>query len=143
MSQLRLATHACRVSQVDTVRFTDADAAYPALTLSGISTNASIGSRRYRVVASIQVEDDGPGVPAELKDTVFYPLVTGRPGGTGLGLSIALEDARLHNGELDAWGRPGKGAHFVLTLPRVAGKTIQGRPIKVAPKDFHEENFFL
>ncbi len=41
-------------------------------------TNASIGSRRYRVVVGIQVEDDGPGVPAELKDTVFYPLVTGR-----------------------------------------------------------------
>ena len=40
-------------------------------------TNASIGSRRYRVVVGIQVEDDGPGVPVELKDTVFYPLVTG------------------------------------------------------------------
>jgi len=45
-------------------------------------TNASIGSRRYRVVACIQVEDDGPGVPAEIKDTVFYPLITGRQGGT-------------------------------------------------------------
>jgi two-component system sensor histidine kinase MtrB len=56
-------------------------------------------------------------------------------GGTGLGLSIALEDARLHNGELDAWGRPGKGAHFVLTLPRIAGEQIEGRPIKVVPLD--------
>lgn len=64
-------------------------------------------------------------------------------GGTGLGLSIALEDARLHNGELDAWGRPGLGAHFVLTLPRKAGANIEGRPIKAAPKDFHEENFYL
>lgn len=64
-------------------------------------------------------------------------------GGTGLGLSIALEDARLHNGELDAWGRPGKGAHFVLTLPRVAGESIYSRPIRAAPKDFHQENFYL
>jgi two-component system sensor histidine kinase MtrB len=56
-------------------------------------------------------------------------------GGTGLGLSIALEDARLHNGELDAWGRPGKGAHFVLTLPRIAGEQIEGRPIKAVPLD--------
>lgn len=63
-------------------------------------------------------------------------------GGTGLGLSIALEDARLHNGELDAWGRPGKGAHFVLTLPRTAGAQIVSRPIKPTPEDFHEENFY-
>lgn len=54
-------------------------------------------------------------------------------GGTGLGLSIALEDARLHNGELEAWGRPGKGAHFVLTLPRVAGEQIQSRIISLKP----------
>jgi len=64
-------------------------------------------------------------------------------GGTGLGLSIALEDARLHNGELDAWGRPGLGANFVLTLPRIAGAEIQSRPIKPTPEDFHEENFYL
>ena len=64
-------------------------------------------------------------------------------GGTGLGLSIALEDARLHNGELDAWGRPNKGAHFVLTLPLIAGSSIQGRPISITPEDFHQESFYL
>lgn len=58
-------------------------------------------------------------------------------GGTGLGLSIALEDARLHNGELEAWGRPGKGAHFVLTLPRQASANISSRLIKLQPDDFH------
>jgi two-component system sensor histidine kinase MtrB len=63
-------------------------------------------------------------------------------GGTGLGLSIALEDARLHNGELDAWGRPGQGAHFVLTLPRKAGEFINSRPLKAQPEDLHEENFY-
>jgi two-component system sensor histidine kinase MtrB len=46
-----------------------------------------------------------------------------------LGLSIALEDARLHNGELEAWGEPGKGAHFVLYLPRRAGEQLQSRLI--------------
>jgi len=56
-------------------------------------------------------------------------------GGTGLGLSIALEDARLHNGELDAWGRPGLGAHFVLTLPRTYGNQIERRLIAIEPKD--------
>lgn len=59
-------------------------------------------------------------------------------GGTGLGLSIALEDARLHNGELEAWGRPTKGAHFVLTLPRHAGQEIISRLIRLTPDDFHE-----
>ena len=42
-------------------------------------------------------------------------------GGTGLGLSIALEDARLHGGWLQAWGEPGDGSQFRLTLPRTAG----------------------
>jgi two-component system sensor histidine kinase MtrB len=47
-----------------------------------------------------------------------------------------LEDARLHNGELDAWGAPGYGAHFVLTLPRIAGQQIGGRPIRPQPVDY-------
>jgi len=42
-----------------------------------------------------------------------------------------LEDARLHNGELEAYAEPGKGAHFVLTLPRRAGDEISGRLIKL------------
>jgi two-component system sensor histidine kinase MtrB len=50
-------------------------------------------------------------------------------GGTGLGLSISLEDAKLHQGEIDAWGERGKGAHFVLTIPKFAGGSIETRPI--------------
>jgi two-component system sensor histidine kinase MtrB len=97
----------------------------------------------------IGVRDYGSGLDESALIRVFDRFWRADPsrarvrGGTGLGLSIALEDARLHNGELDAWGRPGRGAHFVLTLPRKAGESIEGRPIKVAPKDFHEENFYL
>jgi two-component system nitrogen regulation sensor histidine kinase GlnL len=79
-------------------------------------TNASIGSRRYRVVASIQVEDDGPGVPAELKDTVFYPLVTGRQGGTGLGLAVAQDLVGRHDGLIEFDSRPGRTV-FTILLP--------------------------
>jgi two-component system sensor histidine kinase MtrB len=50
-------------------------------------------------------------------------------GGTGLGLSISLEDAKLHQGEIDAWGERGKGAHFVLTIPKFAGGPIESKPI--------------
>lgn len=97
----------------------------------------------------IGVRDFGSGLDQSALIRVFDRFWRADPsrarvrGGTGLGLSIALEDARLHNGELDAWGRPGLGAHFVLTLPRHAGDEIAGRPIKATPKDFHEENFYL
>lgn len=56
-------------------------------------------------------------------------------GGTGLGLSIALEDAKLHQGELLAWGKPNQGAHFVLTLPKRRGDLIQSHPIFIIPND--------
>jgi two-component system sensor histidine kinase MtrB len=97
---------------------------------------------------AVTVTDEGVGMTRAEVDRVFDRFWRADPsrarvrGGTGLGLSIALEDARLHNGELDAWGRPGKGAHFVLTLPRIAGESINGRPIKVTPKDFHEDIFY-
>ncbi len=56
-------------------------------------------------------------------------------GGTGLGLSIALEDARLHNGWLQAWGEPGVGSRFRLTLPQRNGEALQGSPLPLSPSD--------
>lgn len=97
---------------------------------------------------AVGVRDFGTGLDESSLIRVFDRFWRADPsrarvrGGTGLGLSIALEDARLHNGELDAWGRPGKGAHFVLTLPRRAGSSIDSRPIKPTPEDFHEEVFY-
>jgi two-component system sensor histidine kinase MtrB len=96
---------------------------------------------------AVGVRDYGSGLDESSLIRVFDRFWRADPsrarvrGGTGLGLSIALEDARLHNGELDAWGRPGKGAHFVLTLPRRAGEVIESRPLKPTPEDFHEETF--
>jgi len=57
-------------------------------------SNASVGKQRHRLVASIQFEDNGPGVLAEIRDTIFYPLVSGRADGTGLGLGIAQDLVR-------------------------------------------------
>jgi len=56
-------------------------------------------------------------------------------GGTGLGLSISLEDARLHGGWLQAWGTPGGGAQFRLTLPRRAGGRVARSPLPLVPRD--------
>jgi two-component system, OmpR family, sensor histidine kinase MtrB len=58
-------------------------------------------------------------------------------GGTGLGLSISLEDAHLHGGWLQAWGEPGRGSQFRLTLPRHAGDPITHSPIALVPADAH------
>jgi two-component system sensor histidine kinase MtrB len=93
---------------------------------------------------AVGVRDYGNGLDENALTRVFDRFWRADPsrarirGGTGLGLSIALEDARLHNGELEAWGRPGKGANFVLTLPRETRQGIESRLIKLAPDDFHE-----
>jgi two-component system sensor histidine kinase MtrB len=56
-------------------------------------------------------------------------------GGTGLGLAIAMEDANLHGGWLTAWGRPGLGAQFRLTLPRRSGDILETSPLPLVPRD--------
>jgi two-component system sensor histidine kinase MtrB len=56
-----------------------------------------------------------------------------RTGGTGLGLAIGTEDARLHGGRLEAWGEPGEGACFRLTLPRERGATPSSSPLPLPP----------
>ncbi|NNF18087.1 MAG: PAS domain-containing sensor histidine kinase [Gammaproteobacteria bacterium] len=65
---------------------------------SRIETGFTIGEFRYSMVARIDVEDSGPGVPDELRDQIFFPLVTGRTGGTGLGLALAQDLVNRHGG---------------------------------------------
>ncbi len=77
---------------------------------------ARIGERTLRLALRIDVADDGRGVPAELAETLFEPLVSGRPDGTGLGLAIAREIAREHGGELIYTSRPGATV-FTMRLP--------------------------
>jgi two-component system nitrogen regulation sensor histidine kinase GlnL len=79
-------------------------------------SNMSVGGKRRRLVACAQVEDDGPGVPPDLQQTLFYPLVTGRRDGTGLGLSVAQELVSRHQGILEFESRPGRTV-FSLLLP--------------------------
>jgi two-component system, NtrC family, nitrogen regulation sensor histidine kinase GlnL len=76
-------------------------------------SNFTIGDIRHRVVASIEIEDDGPGIPKDLQDSVFYPLVTSRPDGTGLGLPAAQELISRHGGLIEFESRPGRTVFFV------------------------------
>lgn len=80
---------------------------------SRATTNFTIGDVRHRAIASIEIEDDGPGIPPELADSVFYPLVTGRPDGTGLGLPVAQDLVSRHGGLIEFESRPGKTVFFV------------------------------
>jgi two-component system nitrogen regulation sensor histidine kinase GlnL len=79
-------------------------------------SNVSVGARRHRLVASIQFEDNGPGVPLEIRDTIFYPLVSGRTDGTGLGLGIAQDLVSRHGGLIEFDSAPGR-TMFVISLP--------------------------
>jgi len=91
---------------------------------------------------SVGVRDHGLGF--EEKDAPYLfdrfwradPSRARTSGGTGLGLSIALEDTKLHQGQLLAWGRPNQGAHFVLTLPKQHGNSVQSFPIELIPPEF-------
>jgi two-component system nitrogen regulation sensor histidine kinase GlnL len=76
-------------------------------------TNFTIGDTRHRVIASIEIEDDGPGIPPDMQDSVFYPLVTSRPEGTGLGLPAAQELLSRHGGLIEFESRPGRTVFFV------------------------------
>jgi two-component system nitrogen regulation sensor histidine kinase GlnL len=79
-------------------------------------TNVNIGASRHRLVASVQFEDNGPGVPEHLRETLFYPLVTGRPDGTGLGLAVAQDLVSRHDGLIEFESRPGLTT-FTILLP--------------------------
>ncbi|GAB3624548.1 two-component system sensor histidine kinase MtrB [Mariniluteicoccus endophyticus] len=90
---------------------------------------------------AVSVRDHGVGFEASQVRQVFHRFWRADParnrtvGGTGLGLSISMEDARLHGGWLNAWGRPGQGAQFRLTLPRRAGDVLEISPLPVVPRD--------
>ncbi len=66
---------------------------------------------------TVEISDDGPGIPPEIRDTLFEPLVSGKPGGTGLGLALARRAARAHGGDLDL-ATSDRGACFRLRLPQ-------------------------
>ena len=94
-----------------------------------------------RDAVAVAVRDHGCGFGPGEAQLVFDRFWRADPararttGGTGLGLAIALEDARLHNGWLQAWGERGKGSVFRLTVPRVRGQQLIGSPLPLGPDE--------
>lgn len=76
----------------------------------------NIGRQRHRLVVHLEIIDNGPGIPATLQDTLFYPMVSGRAGGTGLGLSIAQHIIAQHQGLIECHSQPGHTV-FSIYLP--------------------------
>ena len=81
-----------------------------------IARQVTLAKRRYKLALELQVIDDGPGIPEEIRDRIFYPLVSGREGGSGLGLSLAQSFIEQHQGMIEVDSRPGRTC-FTILLP--------------------------
>ncbi|MBI3525486.1 MAG: PAS domain-containing protein [Betaproteobacteria bacterium] len=76
----------------------------------------TLAKRRYRLALELQVIDIGPGIPGEIREKIFFPLVSGREGGSGLGLTLAQSFVHQHHGTIEVDSRPGYTC-FSLLLP--------------------------
>jgi two-component system nitrogen regulation sensor histidine kinase GlnL len=81
-----------------------------------IARQATVAKRRHGLALELQVEDNGPGVPEEIRERIFYPLVSGREGGSGLGLTLAQTFVQHHHGVIECESQPGRTC-FRMTLP--------------------------
>jgi two-component system nitrogen regulation sensor histidine kinase GlnL len=81
-----------------------------------IARQVTIARSRYRHAIAVTIQDNGPGVPEDLAEKIFYPLVSGRAGGTGLGLSLAQSYVSQHQGLIEFESAPGR-TRFTILLP--------------------------
>jgi len=81
-----------------------------------VARRVTLARRLYRLALELQVIDNGPGVPAEIRERIFNPLVSGREGGTGLGLTLAQTYVQHHHGAIECESQPGRTC-FRIVLP--------------------------
>ena len=89
-----------------------------------VTSKFTIGNTMHRMVLRLDIEDNGPGIPKELQDTVFYPLITSKAEGRGLGLSIVQTIISQHGGLVEFTSKPGKTV-FSIYLPMDNGNGQQ------------------
>ncbi len=83
-----------------------------------VARQVTIGKQRFRLALELHIEDNGPGVPEEIRDRIFYPLVSGREGGSGLGLTLAQTYVQQHQGMIECDSVPGRTVfRIVIPLP--------------------------
>lgn len=76
----------------------------------------TLARHRYKLALELQVVDNGPGIPEELRERIFYPLVSGRDGGSGLGLTLSQTFVQHHHGTIECDSKPGRTC-FTIMLP--------------------------
>jgi len=81
-----------------------------------IARQTTLIKRRHRLAVKVDIIDNGPGIPPELKDKIFYPLVSGRADGHGLGLTLAQDFVSQHHGMIEFESEPGRTC-FTVLLP--------------------------
>ncbi len=81
-----------------------------------VQRKTTLNNRQYKLALKLEIIDNGPGIPGDIQEQIFYPLVTGRPGGSGLGLSIAQTLINQHGGLISCLSQPGETI-FTLWLP--------------------------
>jgi two-component system nitrogen regulation sensor histidine kinase GlnL len=81
-----------------------------------VARRVMLAHRQHRLAAVLSIIDNGPGVPEHIRERIFHPLVTARPGGTGLGLSLAQDFVQQHGGIIEFESRP-RHTEFRLVLP--------------------------
>ena len=83
-----------------------------------VARQVTIGKQRFRLALDLHIEDNGPGVPEDIQDRIFYPLVSGREGGSGLGLTLAQTFVQQHQGMIECGSVPGRTIfRIVIPLP--------------------------
>jgi len=97
-----------------------ADVPPPAITLrTRVARRVMLARRLHKMALVLSIIDNGPGVPEHIRDRIFHPLVTARPGGTGLGLSLAQDFVQQHGGIIEFESRA-RHTEFRLVLPMEA-----------------------
>ena len=81
-----------------------------------IARQVTLARKRHRHALEVQINDTGPGIPENMREKIFYPLVSGREGGTGLGLTLAQNFVTQHGGTITFDSQPGNTT-FTLLLP--------------------------
>lgn len=81
-----------------------------------VARNVTISKQRYKLALDLHVRDNGPGIPEEIRDKIFFPLVSGKEGGSGLGLTLAQTYVQQHFGFIACTSKPGN-TDFQMQLP--------------------------
>jgi two-component system nitrogen regulation sensor histidine kinase GlnL len=81
-----------------------------------VARSVTIAKQRYKLALDLHVIDNGPGIPEEIRDRIFFPLVSGREGGSGLGLTLAQTFVQQHQGFIACESQPGK-TDFHIQIP--------------------------